>query len=154
MTLHYRPVSLLDIPAILEIRFSVNENRLSNPNRVTSQLFEDYLDVLIEDRDVDLRGWVCECSGKVVGYCYAEKGNAMVWALFVLPGHEGKGIGKGLLNRAVAWLFEQGNDEIKLSTGINTRAERFYRAQGWVRDAMKNQEEVWYRLSRTAKALA
>jgi len=146
--LEYRNASILDLPSVLEIRFSVNENRLDNPNRVTTQILEDYLEMLFSQRDLDLRGWVCERNGRVVGFCYAEKGNASIWGLFVAPEHAGKGIGKGLLNLAVSWLFGLGLQQIRLSTGINTRAAQFYQALGWRKTRMKNSHEAWFCLTR------
>lgn len=92
------------------------------------------------------RGWVCEIGGKVVGFSYAAKEDASIWALFVLPEYEGRGVGKGLLQLAVDWLFASGSDEVKLGTEANTRADRFYKAQGWTRGGMKNDAEVWFRL--------
>ena len=123
------------------IRLSVTENALSNPGRITRQMYEDYLELLG-------RGWVCELDGKVVGFSYAEKADSSIWALFVAPQHEGKGIGKGLLNLAVEWLFDHGANEVKLSTAANTRADHFYAAQGWLRLGMKNDIDVGYSLER------
>lgn len=79
------------------------------------------------------RAWVTEESEKIVGFCYADKVNASIWALFVSPGHEGQGIGQSLLKTAVDWLFDMGHETVHLSTGANTRADRFYAAQGWMR---------------------
>lgn len=123
------------------IRLSVTENALSNPGRITRQMYEEYLELLG-------RGWVCELDGKVVGFSYAEKADSSIWALFVAPQHEGKGIGKGLLNLAVEWLFDHGANEVKLSTAANTRADHFYAAQGWLRLGMKNDIDVGYSLKR------
>jgi len=152
-TFAYRKASLLDLPSVLEIRLSVHENRLDNPNRVTTQILQDYLDMLFSQRDLDLRGWVCERKGRVVGFCYAEKGNASIWGLFVLPEHAGQGIGKGLLNLAVNWLFGLGHEQIRLSTGINTRAAQFYQSLGWRKTNMKNSHEAWYCLTRPVREL-
>ncbi|MOA53670.1 Mycothiol acetyltransferase [compost metagenome] len=56
-----------------------------------------------------------------------------LFALFVRPGHEGKGLGRMLLQRAEESLFEQ-HDVIHLTTdGDETiRANGFYRQSGWV----------------------
>lgn len=108
------------------IRLSVHENVLSDPARVTLQMYEDYL-------DKTGRGWVAEVGGSVVAFCYADRDNASIWALFVDPHHEGRGLGKALLDLAVTWLFEHGHDRIRLGTTPGTRAERFYAARGWTR---------------------
>ena len=130
-----------DIPAMSRIRLSVRENRLSNPARITPQMYLDYLDPLG-------RGWVAELDGEIIGLSYADRTDGSIWALFVDPAREGLGAGKQLLRLAVDWLFEIGFDEIRLGTEANTRADRFYVAQGWTRGEMKDDVEVWYRLRR------
>ncbi len=130
-----------DIPTMMRIRLAVKENRLSNPARVTPAMCSDYLDRLG-------RGWVAELGGEMVGFSYADRTDSSIWALFVDPGREGLGAGKRLLRLAADWLFEIGNDEIRLGTEAHTRADRFYAAQGWTREGMKDDVEVWYRLRR------
>jgi GNAT superfamily N-acetyltransferase len=129
-----------DIPTLMRIRLSVNENRLSDPSRVTHAMCSDYL----ERRG---RGWVAELEGEIVGFSYAAR-DGSIWALFVDPAREGLGAGKRLLRLAADWLFEIGHDELRLGTEANTRADRFYAAQGWTRGDMKDNIEVRYRLRR------
>ena len=130
-----------DIPTMMRIRLSVNENRLSDPTSVTHAMCSDHLDRLG-------RGWVAELGGETIGFSYANRIDASIWALFVAPEREGLGAGKQLLRLAVDWLFEIGHDEVRLGTEANTRADRFYAAQGWTRGEMKDDVEVWYRLRR------
>lgn len=115
-----------DIPAMSAIRLSVLENVLSDPGRVTLQMYEDFL-------ERDGRGWVAQADGAVLGFCYADRHQGSIWALFVDPRHEGRGLGKALLDLAVAWLFELGHHRITLGTTPGTRADRFYAARGWTR---------------------
>jgi hypothetical protein len=42
-------------------------------------MYEDFL-------DQSGRGWVAEIEGEIVAFCYADKPNASIWALFVRPG--------------------------------------------------------------------
>ena len=130
-----------DIPTMMRIRFAVRENRLSDPARVTPAMCSDYLDKLG-------RGWVAELDGEIIGFSYAARADASIWALFVDPAREGLGAGSQLLRLASDWLFEIGHDEVCLGTEANTRADRFYAAQGWTRGEMKDDVEVWYRLRR------
>jgi len=139
--LTFRRAGEADIPAMSRIRLAVKENRLSNPARVTPAMYSDYLDKLG-------RGWVAELDGDIVGFSYAERGDASIWALFVDPAHEGLGAGKQLLRLAAGWLFEIGHDEVRLGTSAHTRADRFYAAQGWTRGEMKDDVEVWFTLRR------
>jgi GNAT superfamily N-acetyltransferase len=139
--LEFRQAIVADIPEMSRIRIAVKENALSNPGRITEAMYRDYLEALG-------RGWVAELDGAMIGFSYADRTDASIWALFVDPEREGLGAGKQLLRLAVDWLFEIGNDEIRLGTAAGTRADRFYAAQGWTREDMKDDVEVWFRLRR------
>lgn len=136
----FRQATLADIPAMSAIRLAVTENVLSDPSKVTQQMYQDYLELLG-------RGWVAEVDGVIAGFSYAEKSDASIWALFVAQEYEGRGIAKALLSLAANWLFEQGHDCVKLSTSSGTRADRFYASQGWTRTVL-NERNVEFRLSR------
>ncbi len=140
--LAFRRAAETDIPAMSLIRLAVRENALSNPARITEAMYRDYLDALG-------RGWVAELDGEIIGFSYADRTDASIWALFVDPAREGLGAGSRLLRLAVDWLFEIGNDEVRLGTQADTRADRFYAAQGWTCEGMRDAIEVGYRLRRT-----
>lgn len=125
----FRQARSSDIPAMSAIRLSVTENVLSDPGRVTTQMYQDYL-------EKDGRGWVADVNRLIVAFCYADRDKASIWALFVSPGHEGQGLATNLLKLAVAWLFGLGHRCITLTTSRDTRADRFYAAQGWRRAAV------------------
>lgn len=133
-----RRATRTDIPSMSQLRLSVTENTLSDPGRVTTQMYEDFLEQMG-------RGWVAENDGQIVAFCYADKVNASIWALFVHPDYEGRGLGQSLLKQAVDWLFEIGHECVHLTTGINTRADRFYSKQGWMR-APVSSTDVGYSL--------
>ncbi|WP_229493501.1 GNAT family N-acetyltransferase [Massilia arenae] len=120
----FRRATVDDIPAMSRIRLAVNENRLRDPGRVTRQMYEDFL-------ERDGRGWIAQVDGATVAFSYANSLDGSIWALFVDPAHEGKGLAKALLALATAWLFESGYAEITLDTGAGTRADLFYARQGW-----------------------
>ncbi len=141
----YRRATSADIPAMSAIRLAVTENRLSNPARITPQMYEDYLDELG-------CGLVADIDGKIAGFAYADKTDGSIWALFVSPEYEGRGIARGLLPLATQWLFSLGIDEITLSTSAGTRADRFYAAQGWTCTGMQNATDIGYRLKRLSAA--
>lgn len=115
---------LADIAEIRRVRRSVRENVLLDPSRA---------------RDADIarmieyggKGWVCRIDGTIRGFSFANGGTRNIWALFVEPGFERRGIGRRLHDLAVGWLFETGNDPVWLTTEPGTRAEGFYRAAGW-----------------------
>jgi GNAT superfamily N-acetyltransferase len=143
--LSFREAQLADIPVIREIRAAVLENRLSDPERVPASMVADYLTTLG-------KGWVCELDDRVVGFSFAASKSQSIWALFVLPGQEGKGIGKTLLALATDWLFANGAEHVSLGTAPNTRADCFYRTQGWSRGELLGNGEVSYRLDRTDRS--
>lgn len=142
--LQFRRATEDDVTTMMRIRLEVKENTLSDPSKVTRQMCLDYLDQLG-------RGWVCERAGEIIGFSYADHGDSSIWALFVQPGQEGLGAGKRLLQLACDYLFGLGHAEVKLGTTPNTRADRFYAAQGWQRGAMKNAVEVGYTLQRPGR---
>ena len=113
-----------DIPRILEIRDSVGDNLLSDPNSVTEAGAAGFID----SRAL----WVWqEVDGLVTGFSAGDARDGSIWALFVAPGHEGKGIGRALLKRACDGLREGGLLVAILTAAPGTRAERHYRADGW-----------------------
>ena len=136
----FRQALASDIPAMSAIRLGVTENVLSNPAKVTQQMYEDYLELFG-------RGWVAEADGAIAGFSYADKRDGSIWALFIDARHEGRGIGTALLRLACGWLFEQGHDHVHLSTSAGTRADRFYASQGWQRTALDN-DDAGFRLAR------
>jgi GNAT superfamily N-acetyltransferase len=119
-----RPARPSDIPRIFEIRDGVDENRLTDPVAVT----EDGVRWFIDNGAM----WVWEeADGVAAGFSGADIHDGTVWALFVAPGHEGKGIGRGLLKTACDALRDAGHRFATLSTEPGTLAERHYRADGW-----------------------
>lgn len=120
----FRQADSADIPAMSAIRLAVLENVLRDPSRVTPAMYQDYL-------GPRGRGWVAELAGEVAAFCYADKQDGSIWALFVDPRHEGPGLARRLLAMAVDWLFALGHERVCLTTGAGTRAARFYAAQGW-----------------------
>jgi GNAT superfamily N-acetyltransferase len=112
-----------DIAAMMELRLSVRENRLAHPDQVTPEDCRRYVE----------RGamWVWEEDGRIFGISASNCETGWIWALFVRPDHEGRGIGRALFAAACEALLAAGFRRLSLSTDPDTRAERFYRAAGW-----------------------
>lgn len=138
-TVWIRPAHAGDISRMHRIRLAVHENRLLDPRRVQHA---DYLRLLTSEG----RGWVAEVADGVAGFAVADLNRANIWALFVDPACEGKGVGRGLHDTMVRWLFDQGAASLWLTTEPGTRAERFYRTAGWRRVGLEG-AEVRFELS-------
>jgi GNAT superfamily N-acetyltransferase len=77
------------------------------------------------------KGWVCEIDEKIVGFSIADLIGNNIWALFVMPGYDKRGIGRRLHEMMLEWYFNQTADSVWLETDPGTRAEHFYRKSGW-----------------------
>ena len=75
--------------------------------------------------------WVWEEDQEILGFSAGTCETGWIWALFVRPGHEGRGIGRALFAVACDALMVAGFRILTLSTDPNTRAADFYRAAGW-----------------------
>ena len=72
----------------MRIRAAVHENRLSDPAKVPARLVEEYIDQRLI--------WVWDEDGRVLGFSAANTSDGTIWALFVEPSAEGRGIGRNL----------------------------------------------------------
>jgi GNAT superfamily N-acetyltransferase len=129
-----RNATAADVARIFEIRMAVKENRLSDPGRVTPADVQRCLD--------GGEMWVWHADGIIKGFAATDTRDGSVWALFIDPAHEGQGIGQALLARACAKLRDAGYATMTLSTGPGTRAERFYRRNGWTAQGLNDRGEV------------
>lgn len=138
-----RRATVSDIPALVEIRASVRENIL------TSEISEERIVAGLEERG---RGWVAEHDERIVGFSMADSIDSLIWALFLRPECEGRGIGRALLVEAVEWLWSQGSERIWLTTDPGTRAAGFYEHMGWTRTGMTERGEARFELLRPTPA--
>lgn len=136
----FREALIDDIPQIQIVRHAVKENRLSDPNLVPDNDVEDY----IMRRG---RGWVCEMDSRIVAFAIVSVIDKNVWALFIDPAYEGKGIGRKLHDAMMDWYFAQTSETIWLSTAPGTRAEGFYRKAGWQQTGITKGGEVKFEMT-------
>ena len=105
----YRKATIKDIPLIQVVRNSVKENQLSNPTLIPNELAEEFI-------TVRGTGFVCEIDDTIVGFSIVDFIENNVWALFLLPEYEGKGIGKKLHQLILDEYFSKTQKTIWLST--------------------------------------
>jgi GNAT superfamily N-acetyltransferase len=137
----FREAIVSDIPQIQIVRNAVKENTLSNPALVTDADVKEY----ITRRG---KGWVCETGNVIVGFAIADLVDKNIWALFIHPDAEGKGVGKQLHKLMMNWYFSQTDETVWLSTTPGTRAETFYKMQGWKEVGMYGKGEVKFEMSK------
>ncbi len=135
----FREAQLSDIDQIQFVRHAVTENRLSDPALVRNEDCQHYL-------TVRGKGWVCETENKIVGFAIADLQGHSIWALFVHPAYEGRGIGKKLHDLMLRWYFAHTKEKVWLSTAPGTRAETFYRMQGWTDAGIQKNGEVRFEM--------
>jgi GNAT superfamily N-acetyltransferase len=135
----FREATLDDIPHLHAVRTAVKENVLSDPSLVTEKEYASFL----TERG---RGWVCEVNGVIAGFAIIDLRDENVWALFLLPQWEGKGIGRELHRVMLNWYFSQGKEKVWLGTSPHTRAEGFYRKMGW-REAGMHGKEIRFEMT-------
>src|SRR5690349_8830150 len=121
--MHIREAAPTDIKALQTVRHSVKENVLSDPSLVTDADCLDY----ITRRG---KGWVWEEEAQILGFAIADLQGRNIWALFLRPEAEGKGIGRVLHQLMLDWYFSQTRETVWLSTAPGTRADGFYRKMG------------------------
>jgi len=123
-----------DIPRIMAIRHTVRENRLSDPNSVTGADCAAFID--------RAEIWVWVEDGHIQGFAAGDPRDGTIWALFVEPAHEGRGIGRALLALACSTVRAAGFGTATLSTEPGTRAGSFYRMNGWIETARSPKGEI------------
>jgi len=131
----FREARIADIKQIQFVRNAVTENTLSNPDLVTDKDCEEF----ITTRG---KGWVCEIDGQIVGFAIADLKENNIWALFIAPEFEKKGIGQQLHKQMLDWYFSQTKATVWLGTAFNTRAENFYRKAGWTEAGTNGPKEI------------
>jgi GNAT superfamily N-acetyltransferase len=137
-----RPAIAADIPGIWEVRYSVTENTLT-PGRISDE------DVRASIEDTG-RGWVVEEHGRIQAFAVGNGSTGNVWALFVRPQAQGRGLGTRLHAAMIEWFATQPLQRLWLSTGTHTKARRFYESRGWVCTGPYGADEVRYERPNTA----
>ena len=102
----YREAEIRDIKQMQFVRHAVKENRLSDPALVPDKDVEEY----ITNRG---KGWVCEVDKQIVGFANVDLIENNVWALFVHPDFEARGIGKKLHQIMMDWYFLQTKEKMR-----------------------------------------
>jgi GNAT superfamily N-acetyltransferase len=120
-----------DIARLIEIRAAVRENRLVS-RAISVADYRPYVEAGL--------CWVWEAQCEIAGFAALDAEHGSVWALFVDPDAEGRGIGRALLDHLVEEAKRLGLGTLGLTTAPGTRAEHLYRAAGWEETGAANGE--------------
>ncbi|MBI3521323.1 MAG: GNAT family N-acetyltransferase [Bacteroidetes bacterium] len=135
-----REAKIDDIKQMQIVRNSVTENTLSNPDLVTDEDCKEFI-------SLRGKGWVCEINHLIVGFAIADLKENNIWALFLDPKFEKKGIGQQLHKVMLDWYFTQTKNTVWLGTAPNTRAETFYRKAGWTEVGTNGPKEIKFEMT-------
>ena len=136
----FRVAAVDDIQQIQIVRNAVKENVLSDPGLVTDN-------DCIEFITIRGKGWVCEIENKIVGFAIVDLKENNIWALFIDPSFEKRGVGRQLHDTMLDWYFTQTNETIWLGTAFKKRAEHFYRKAGWKEIGLHGKKEIKFEMS-------
>jgi GNAT superfamily N-acetyltransferase len=119
-----RAATHADILRLMEIRGSVRENRLSEPSAATHTDYSWFID------HAAIHMW--QKDEYIQGFSAGDPRDGSVWALFVHPAFEGRGVGQTLIQAACRSLLDAGHKNATLSTEPGSRAQYFYERNGWI----------------------
>lgn len=151
MPVSTRKVNPGDAPTLLAVRTATRENRFSS--EMLASIGINAGSVASKLQDGTIAGWLSETpGGETIGFCLADLRTAELWVLAVLPGYEGRGVGRELLVRTERLLWAAGHAFAWLWTSTNRslRAYHFYLAAGWV-EVKEHAGQLYLHKSRPAK---
>lgn len=118
-----------DVETLFDIRTSVRENHESREQLAAIGVTPESVGGML---GTTARAWLAEFDGVPAAFSMADAGQGTIFAMFVRPEYEGRGLGRALMREAEDWLFAAGWDEIWLLTGGGPlRANGFYKHLGW-----------------------
>ena len=144
----FREATAADMPGISHVRLSVTENAMTRAQLDARGITEESIAASFL---ADSKGWVAIDAGGIVGFSIADRREQTIFALFVLPGFEERGVGSRLFDLALNWLWDNGANRLWLTTSAGTKASRFYERRGWVVTGDGIHGDVRYELRRSEK---
>lgn len=122
-----RPAHVHDVGAMFHVRAAVAENTMTPEELAAAGVTPDTIAQAISDAPC---AWVATVEGQVAGFAMVDLDSACLFALFVLPEHEGQGMGTRLTRACEQALFQR-HACAWLETARASRAAGLYRHLGW-----------------------
>lgn len=138
MNIRTRLALSTDIEGIFEVRTSVKESHLSREEMEQMGITESVVTDMIEKSHC---AWVAVDDGKVIGFSMILPDEGCLFAVFVLPEYEGRGVGRSLVDLAEQELFKH-HKAVWLETDKNSRAAKFYMRLGWVKKENISESDI------------
>jgi quinol monooxygenase YgiN/GNAT superfamily N-acetyltransferase len=141
----FREAGRADVPGIFRVRTAVIENALTSRQLGQRGITHESVAASLL---ADSKGWVGLSADEIVGFSIADRASRSIFALFVLPAFEGRGIGSRLHDSAVGWLWDNGAERVWLTTDPHSKAARFYQRRGWIATGVAQHGDLRYELER------
>lgn len=140
-----RPAWAIDAETLFNIRCSVVENHQSREELTSLDITIQSVKEMIEGGDYITT--IAEEDGQPAGFSMAQTSEGYVFACFVKPEFEGKGVGRALMDAAEEGLRRGGVQKAWLSTGPESelRAVGFYLHLGWYKDGYLDDGQIIFR---------
>jgi GNAT superfamily N-acetyltransferase len=118
-----------DVESLFEIRTSVAQNHLSREQMDALGITAQVLNSAIKEGPCV---WIAEVDERPVAFSMIDRDEGEVFAMFVRPAYENRGLGRLLMAAAEAELF-RAHERIFLVTDgrQEIRANGFYQRLGW-----------------------
>lgn len=144
MQISLRPASTRDVETLFDIRCSVHENHESREELALIGVTPDSIAHMIKSGDYITL--IADVNGEAAGFSMAKVSDSYVFACFVRPGYEGRGVGRAIMEAAEEGLRHSGCTHAWLSTGADPdlRAVGFYRHLGWKEDGVQENGLIRY----------
>ncbi|MBY4840292.1 GNAT family N-acetyltransferase [Pantoea sp. DY-5] len=144
MSIYIRTARLSNIEGMFDVRTSVIDNHLSREEMRQMGITESVLGDMVEK---SLSAWVATENNKIIGFSIIFPDEGCLFAAFVLPEYEGKGIGRRLVMLAEQELFQH-HEIAWLETDKNSRSAKFYMHLGWGNETDLNGTDIKLEKSR------
>src|SRR5260221_1701540 len=109
-------------------------NLFYNPASLRRQMVEDQQRFLIVEQDEEAIGfasWGVALGGVALGGALPEPGVYKLHKLYVLPGQQGKGLGRALLQYIFEAIRPEGARILRLNVNRYNKARQFYERMGF-----------------------
>ena len=140
-----RAASPTDGEILFDIRCSVVENHQSREELTSLGITLQSIKQMIEGGDYITT--IAEENGQPVGFSMAQISEGYVFACFVRPEFEDRGVGRALMRTTEKELRKRNVQKAWLSTGSepDLRAAGFYLRLGWYKDGYLDDGQIIFR---------